>query len=180
MRALAITIALCVSAKAAELYIFSREGQTAASTPRELPSVGQPLADPSTVVVLHAAQPAARAACGWYLYAPATNPAPDGMTLSNRWIEISGTTAAERKSWMPRPPANFEISKYRLLVNLAETNALAPFVSYLDADPVRRLLWDAAVTLDATNALVQAAAADMAQSLGHDTVTNILWRSRAR
>lgn len=180
MRTLALIIALCVSAKAAELYVFSRDGAAAASAPRELPSVGQPLADPHTVVVLHAAQPAARAACGWYLYEPCPDPAPPGMTLSNRWIEIAGTTAYERKAWQPRPPANFEISKYRLLVNLAETNALAPFLAYLDADPVRRLLWDAAVTLDSTNALVQAAAADMAQSLGHDTVTNILWRSRAR
>jgi hypothetical protein len=180
MRTLAIVIAICVSAKAAELYIFSRDGISAASTPRELPSVGQPLDAPNTVVVLHAATPSARAACGWYLYAPDTNPAPAGMTLSNRWIEINGTTAIERKTWKPRPPANFEISKYQLLIHLAETNALAPFVSYLDSDPVRRLLWDAAVTLDATNAMVQAAAAEMAQSLGHDTVTNILWRSRAR
>lgn len=180
MRTLAIIIALCVSAKAAELYIFSRDGATPASSPRELPSVGAPLNDPHTVVVLHAAAPATRAACGWYLYEPYTNRAPAGMTLSNRWVVIEGATAHERKSWKPRPPDNFEISKFQLLIHLAQTNALESFVGYLNADPTRRLLWDAALTLDSTNDMVQAAADAMAGAFGSETVSNILWRSRVR
>lgn len=180
MKKIAAIIMLCAGTRAVELYVFSRDGQSAASTPRELPSVGQPLDDPRTVVVLHAATDEARAACGWYRWEACTNRAAPGMMVSNRWVEIAGTMAYERKSWKPRPAQNFEISKYLLVVNLAAADALAPFVAYLEADPMRKIMWDAAVTLDNTNAMVQAAATALAGQMGEETVSNLMWRSRAR
>lgn len=180
MRTLFAVLMLACSASAVDLYVFSRDGKTVVSSPRELPSVGQPLNEPNTVVVLWSATDAARAACGWYRYVPCADVCPSGMAVSNRWTEIVSPLAYGRASWKPLPARNFEISKYKLLTNLAATNALDGFVAYLNADATRKLLWDAAATLDSTNAMVRAAADAMAESLGAPAVSNLLWRSRAR
>jgi len=178
MKTIFAIMMLVFSASAAELYVFSRDGTNVVSSPRELPSVGQPISDPHTVVVLWSADDAARAACGWYRYVACTDACPAGMTASNRWTEIVEPLAYGRVSWKPRPAKNFEISKYKLLVNLAATNALDSFVTYLNADATRKLLWDAATTLDSTNGMVRAAFAAMAETLGGAAVSNLLWRSR--
>ena len=180
MKSLFAIMLLAFSASAVDLYVFSRNGTNVVSSPRELPSVGQPLNDPHTVVVLWSADDAGRAACGWYRYVACTDACPSGMVASNRWTEIVSPLAYGRVSWRPRPYKNFEISKYKLLCNLAATNAIEPFVSYLNADATRKLLWNAAATLDSTNAMVSAAAAEMSESLGAQTVSNLLWRSRVK
>lgn len=90
----------CACLARAEMFVFSRDGTNIVSAPRELPSVGTRLKDGAPVVGLHAASPAVRAACGWYLCSD-TNVVPAGMMLSNSVWRIKGTAAVRECAYRP-------------------------------------------------------------------------------
>lgn len=176
----AIVLLLCLSACAdPALFVFSRDGVSSACSPRELPSIGTRLADPASTVVLHAATTEDRAACGWYPAAAPSEPVPSfSRVVSRKWTLTNGV-AVEVRTYAPIV-RNVELSKYKLLVGLDEIGALDAFVAYLAADAKRKLLWDAAVTLDSTNALVVAAADELSSAFGSQAVSNLLWKAKIR
>lgn len=176
----AILAALVTSA--AESYMYSRDAKTIVSDPMALPSCGVRLDTGTYVLGLHGASIETRAACGWYLCV-STNVAPDGMAEASATWEIVGTEAVRRASYAvpaPTPETNHTLSKYRLLCELKSAGALGAFGQWLAADAERKLLWDAAVTLDSTNAMVREASATLPALLGvtASSVSNMLDRSR--
>lgn len=184
MRTLALLIVLTAcSASGAESFMFSRDGSNLVTDAVALPSCGVRLDNGTAVLGLHGASDADRAACGWYR-AVNTNAAPEGMREASRAWRVVGCEAVASVSWEPVPPPEpscFQISKYRLLCNLKDIGALGAFAQWLSADAERKLLWDAAVSLDSTNATVAEAAASLPALLGvpASAVSNVLERSRA-
>jgi len=167
--------------RATETYVYATNG-VILCTPRQLPSSGVRLDTHQIVMGLYSASDTDRAACGWYRYV-STNETPDGMVVSNSWREIVGYEAVEFATYRPfQVMTNWDISKYQLLVNLKATNLLDTFTTYLNSDDERKLLWDAATSLDFSNELVQAAMTNfiIAEGIDGELVTNIVWRSRIR
>ena len=70
----------------AALFLFSADGTTAGSSPRELPSQGLDRETGQVVVGLHALTDAQRARCGWYRIVPGTHP----EAQSNEYWKVSG------------------------------------------------------------------------------------------
>ena len=70
----------------AALFIFSGDGATVGSSPRELPTQGVSLATGQVVVGLHALGDAERAECGWYRVLPGEKP----VAQSNEVWRVSG------------------------------------------------------------------------------------------
>lgn len=173
-------LVLTLPVLAGDLFVFSRDGLNGTCAPRDLPSVGQRLADPSSVVILHAASDYDRAACGWYRFVPhASEAAPAGQRLASRMFVIEDGAAVEKRTYVA-VSGNIELSKYKLLIGIEQLGALDAFVTYLNADAKRKLLWDAAVTLDSTNSLVVAAVDALGAAYGYSTITNLMINSRVR
>lgn len=157
--------ALCGLCHGAELYVYSSGGGAVETLPRELPSVGVRLDGGGTVLGLHGADDATKAACGWYRVAdvPAT---PAGMRVASRTLRIDGAQATYEVRYEPIPERNRTLSKFKMVEAIERRGKLAQFMALLDADPALRFKWDAAVLLDSTNAMVRAARAAMPQALG--------------
>ena len=182
MRTLIVILSIAFGAFAADLYVYSPDGAAIGSAPRELPSVGVRLDNHQAVLGLYGSDDATRAACGWYRCISATNAAPEGSVVASRSYAIMGALAMETLTFKPRPAANVEISKFRLLENLAALGAEDAFCDYIASDVRIQRRWDASTTLDSTNAMVVAAMAGLSAELGIDAsaITNLIWRSRAR
>lgn len=174
------TIMVSLSVLSADLFVFSRDGKTATTSPRELPSVGQPIGNPTAVVFLLSASDADRASCGWYPCVRSSKTAPAGFRVSGRAWAIEEAQAIEQLSFTPIPMKNYELSKFKIVQGLHAVGALEGFMSYLNADVTRKFMWDAATTLDSTNTLVVAAVEELSQSLGLPAVSNILYSARIR
>lgn len=149
--------AIWCCAQAADQYVYVREG-TVACKPRDLPSVGVRLDTGDVVLGLHGADAALRAACGWLPVVEDPAPAAGMRIASQAWVVEDGTARLVR-TYEPRPPRSYELSKYRLVEGIASAGKLPEFMAWISADPAVRFRWDAAVTLDETNVLIQAAMA---------------------
>ena len=84
---LAFVMAAAVVARA-DSFVFSADGQTVGSLPRELPTQGVSLSKGWVVVGLHALDDAGRADCGWYRVVPGTKP----VAQSNEVWRVTGYT----------------------------------------------------------------------------------------
>ena len=62
---IALICMLTLRTTAQPLYIYSADGKTPACAPRELPSAAVRIDTRQTVLGLHGASAATRAACGW-------------------------------------------------------------------------------------------------------------------
>ena len=81
-------------------------------------------------------------------------------------ITAASWTLADHAAWRtvtlaPIPPHNTVLRKYRLLLAFDRIGAMQSFLDALAADARRKAMWDAAVTIDSTNAMVQAFMADL-------------------
>ena len=82
-----LAISACFMAGAQELYVFSADGASVGSRPRELPSQGFDRATGRVVVGLHARTDAERAACGWWRVVATPRP---GVAASNEYWAVCG------------------------------------------------------------------------------------------
>ena len=80
----AIAAALCASA--ADKFIYSNDGQTVGSSPRELPTQGVSRTTGKVVVGLLSLDDAARADCGWYRIVTTSHP----EAQSNEYYTVTG------------------------------------------------------------------------------------------
>lgn len=108
----------------AALFLFSPDGSTVGSKPRELPSQARNLETGNVVVGLHQLPAEARAACGWYELAELP---PPGIAVSNEYWKVSGYTInrdsgfaykSYEKTWRKVKPATY--SKMRVVVALKQ------------------------------------------------------------
>ena len=79
----------------AESYIYSKDGTTVQTGPRDLPSVGVRLDDGKAVLGLHGADDATRAACGWYRVIPDLAKAASNQVVTGRSYTLGKDTAQE-------------------------------------------------------------------------------------
>ena len=170
---------ISLSSVAADSFVYATNGVILCA-PRALPSSGIRLDTRQVVVGLYSASDADRSACGWFRCVD-TNATPSGMVVSNSWRAIVGNEAVSFATYKPYVPLalNLNLSKYKLLCNLKASGLLASFTEYLNSDSELKLFWDAAVSLDSTNSLVQAAMANfIASGVDASTVTNLILNSR--
>ena len=131
-------ISACAAIAAASLfaaqYIFSTDGATAGSSPRELPTQGVSLSTGRVVVGLGAVSVAQRVDCGWYQYSAGQKPEAhsnevwriDGYTFD----VTNGTATAHYKcSWIKPKPKTY--SKIRLKIAIAKIGKLDALESWL-------------------------------------------------
>lgn len=90
MKTLSASLLLCVSfslaATAADKFIYSGDGVSVGSSPRELPTQGLSLSTGKVVVGLLSLDDAGRADCGWYRIVQTEHPAAQ----SNEYYTVSG------------------------------------------------------------------------------------------
>lgn len=79
----------------AESYIYSKDGTTVQTGPRDLPSVGVRLDNGQAVLGLHGASDSVKAACGWYRVIPDTAKAETNQIVSGRSYTLGKYTAQE-------------------------------------------------------------------------------------
>lgn len=101
MRTLILFLFLAASALA-DSYVFSKDGKTATTGPRDLPSVGVRLDDGKAVLGLHGADDATRAACGWYRVVADQTKAAADQVASGSTYAIDKATARETKVFSTR------------------------------------------------------------------------------
>jgi len=83
----------------AELYVFSADGATVGSSPRELPSQGFDRTTGQVVVGLQMRSDEVKAACGWWRRIETPKP---GIVLSNEYWAVTGytfTNSAAYQAW---------------------------------------------------------------------------------
>ena len=86
----------------AESYIYSKDGTTVQTGPRDLPSVGVRLDTGKPVLGLHGASDAVKAACGWYRIIPDAAKAASNPVVAARSYTLGKTTAQEVLSFATR------------------------------------------------------------------------------
>ena len=116
------------SALAADLYLFSSDGATAGSKPRELPSAAIRLDTREPVFGMHALSDAERAACGWYRILPPERPAwatNHTAVVTNYLIRAEGTAESLAK-WreIPRRTVKLDRDKVAAAVRAAGYGAM--------------------------------------------------------
>lgn len=106
----------------AELYVFSADGETAGSAPRELPSQGFNRATGEVVVGLQGRTDVEKAACGWWRVVETPKP---GIVVSNEYWSAAGflftnfTAVAQwEKRWRKVSPRRF--SKLKVVSALTQ------------------------------------------------------------
>jgi hypothetical protein len=147
----------------------------------KLPSSGTIIGTKEVVCGLQGADYAIQRACGWYPIVN-TNAVPAGMMITATRETITATAVNIEHDYAPIPPRNYEISKYKLLVEIDKLQMFDQFDVWLDALPKKyKRLWDAATVLDSTNELVQAAMATLPTIMAVEpvTITNLLERAKA-
>lgn len=90
----AIAILFLVSVCNADSFLFVQDGK-ALSSPRDLPSVGVRLDTKQTVLGLHGADDATKAACGWYRVVPAEVVLAKDQIINGRSYTIGKDAAFE-------------------------------------------------------------------------------------
>lgn len=108
---------------------------------------------------------------GWLQIIETTK--PDGY-FRYEWQEVDGTITQTWIAFDPPPPLPFTISKIKVLKALDEMGTLDTFLQFLDADPKRKLFWDAAVVLDSDDELVAAALPQLATALGLGDISGLI------
>jgi hypothetical protein len=123
----------------AALFIFSGDGATVGSSPRELPTQGVSLATGRVVVGLHALGDAQRAECGWYRVLPGEKPVAQSnevWRVSGYTFSTNGTATAQYAcSWRRVAPKTY--SKLRLKLAIAELGKLAELEAWLGSFEVK-------------------------------------------
>lgn len=123
MKRLIAVLALVFSASvmAADVYVFSKDGLHAGSSPRALPVQAVDLSTGKVIVGLHSRDEATIAGCGWYKLVPGTPP----QTYSNEYAKVAGytfstttCTPAYEIYWRPVVPRTF--SKLDLITVLKQ------------------------------------------------------------
>ena len=118
---------------AQDKYIFSADGVTVGSSPRELPSQGFDRVTGQVVVGLHARTDAERAACGWWRIVETPKP---GIVFSNEYWAVTGYTftnsvayQAWGKKWLKVKPVKYSrLSIYMVLKELGKWDAAEAFM----------------------------------------------------
>jgi hypothetical protein len=147
----------------------------------KLPSSGTVIGTKQVVIGLQGADTATQRSCGWFSIVN-TNAVPVGMMITATRETITETCVNVEHDYAPIPPRNYEISKYKLLVEIDKLQMFDQFDMWLDALPKKyKRLWDAATVLDSTNELVQAAMATLPTVMAVEpvTITNLLERAKA-
>lgn len=150
-------------------------------TLEKLPSTGRVIQTQVVVMGLQGADITTQVACGFYKIV-STNETPQGQMITATRYEIKSDCVEVKHDYAPIPPRNFEISKYKLLTELDKMQMFDQFDYWLDQLPKKyQRLWDAAVTLDYTNEMVQAALATLPTVMAVEpvTITNLLERAKA-
>lgn len=133
-RTISILAALAAFAVLADQYIFSTDGMTAGSSPRELPTQGVSLSSGVVVVGLGVVDVARRVDCGWYKYSAGQKPEAhsnevwriDGYTFD----ATNGTATAKYKCvWIKPKPKTY--SKIRLKIAIAKIGKLEALEAWL-------------------------------------------------
>ena len=114
-----------MNAAAQDKFIFSADGMTVGSAPRELPSQGFDRVTGQVVVGLHMRTDAERAACGWWRIVPTPQP---GIVFSNEYWAVTGYTftnsvacQAWGKKWRKVKPVKYSrLSIYMALRDIAK------------------------------------------------------------
>jgi hypothetical protein len=161
-------------------WAFVRDGAIVMRTDK-LPSSGTKIGTKEVVIGLQGADYSVQRACGWYPIVD-TNTTPQGMMITAIRETITETAVNIEHDYAPIPPRNFEISKYKLLTELDKMQMFDQFDYWLEKLPKKyQRLWDAAVTLDYTNEMVQAALATLPTVMAVEpvTITNLLERAKA-
>jgi len=73
--------------------------------------------------------------------------------------------------------APFEVSKFKLCIAFDNLGKLNEFITYINADPLRTFLWNAAMVLDSNNPLVLDALTTIEDILPEGTTADQLLRS---
>lgn len=163
--AILFTLAALV-ALSADKFIFSLDGQTVGSSPRELPTQGVNLADGRVIVGLHALTDAERGACGWYRILPSVAP----VAHSNEVWRITSYTFAEGTatpvytcSWKKVKPRTF--SKLKIVAALMEAGVWPQVKAFIEQQGLYDL-YLAAQDFSEDNAYFIQGKAALQQSLG--------------
>ena len=95
------------------------------------------------------------------------NPSPEqcrehGYELRTDAMREADRQAAEEAAMA----APYEISKFKLLVALDDAGLFDDVWSFINADPKRRILWDAATALDSDDPMIAEAVAALVDSTG--------------
>lgn len=149
-------------------------------TAQAIPSTGRIQATQQVVLGLQGADAALQRSCGWYPMVDTTT-VPEGMRIASSTWKVESEAVVRVCTFAAIPPKNMTISKYKLLTNIDAAGYFAQFDSWLNALPRKELmLWNAAVSLDSTNALVQAAIGSMPAlfNINASAVSNLITRSQ--
>ena len=150
-------------------------------TAQAIPSTGRIQATQQVVFGLQGADAALQRSCGWFPMVD-TTVVPEGMRIASSAWRVDATEVVRVCTFVSIPPRNMTISKYKLLTNIDAAGYFAQFDGWLNALPRKELmLWNAATSLDSTNALVQAAIASMPSlfNVPASTVSNLITRSQS-
>lgn len=150
-------------------------------TAQAIPSTGRIQATQQVVFGLQGADAALQRSCGWFPIID-TTVVPEGMRIASSAWKVEAESVVRVCTFAAIPPRNMTISKYKLLTNIDAAGYFSQFQGWLNQIPSKeRMLWDAAVSLDSTNALVQAAIASMPVlfNVPASTVSNLIIRSQA-
>jgi hypothetical protein len=79
-----------------------------------------------------------------------------------RVLAVGVLLAAEEAAWA----APYEISKFKLLVALDNAGLFDDVWAFINADPKRRILWDAATCLDSDDPMIAEAVSALMTSTG--------------
>lgn len=167
----------------AALFIFSLDGATPGSSPRDLPTQGRSLVSGDVVVGLAAVPGAKRAECGWYEVVDV--PPPETHTnevayLSGYAFDAASDTATEQWGieWIPPPVVQY--SKLRIIVACKQAGCWSPGLKEWIAASGYEDEWGAAQELssdyDGFDAIVEAVRT--ALSLTQEQVEAILEAAR--
>ena len=128
-----VIVAGGMNAAAQDKYVFSADGATVGSAPRELPSQGFDRVTGRVVVGLHARTDAEKAACGWWRIVATPKP---GIVASNEYWAVggyaftNGTAVTEwEKRWRKVQPVKYSrLSIYMALKELGKWDAAEAFM----------------------------------------------------
>ena len=118
----ALSASLALSAHALQV-VFSADGKTAGSSPRECPSQGVELATGKVVVGLHALSDARRAACGWYRLVATSRPTTPKSVVSVATKPTLSPTSVFSPILEPRP-ARVRLVRYSKLLIVRALKAM--------------------------------------------------------
>ena len=102
MKTLILSMILIPCLLLADSFVYSRDGKAVSAGPRDLPSVGVRLDTGWTVLGLHGASDAVRAACGWYRVIPDTAKPASNQVVSGATYTLGKDTAKQTLTFANR------------------------------------------------------------------------------